>query len=176
MKQGTMLANFSQMGLVRMKTPAEPRTKAVEIDRMAKLTEEITGEPVGEGHWKSVLVGMLDPLTRQHTSSMMGSRHTVNDLKQTILEFTSNVVLDQSDAMQIGQVGEAAGGEQQGGWEHDGWEGEGVNALKKGGPKGGCFHCGGPHYAANCTKGKGKNAYKGKGKGAGGKGGKRWRQ
>ena len=31
----------------------------------------------------------------------------------------------------------------------------GINALK-GGPKGGCFHCGGPHYAANCPqKGKG---------------------
>ena len=78
MKQGTMLANFSQMGTVKMKTLAETRSKVFDIDRMAKLTEEATGEPVGEGHWKSVLVGMLDPLTRQHTSSMMGSKTAAN--------------------------------------------------------------------------------------------------
>ena len=84
----------------------------IDIDRMAKLTAEIAGEPVGDGYWKSVLVGMLDPLTRQHTSSMMGSKHSVQDLKQAILEFTSNVVLDASDAMQIGQVGETGREEQ----------------------------------------------------------------
>ena len=178
MKQGTMLANFSQMGLVKMKTPAETRSKVIDIDRMAKLTEEVAGEPVGEGHWKSVLVGMLDPVTRQHTSRMMGSQHSVHDLKQAILEFTSNVVIDQSDAMQIGQVGEAAQGGlaggaggaegEQGGWEAQGWDAEGAYALRKGGPKGGCFQCGGAHYAANCPKGKGKGNQKGKGKGGGG--------
>ena len=40
-----MLATFSQMGVVKMKTPAETRSKVIEIDRMAKLTAEITGEP-----------------------------------------------------------------------------------------------------------------------------------
>ena len=33
----------------------------------------------------------------------------------------------------------------------------GVNALKKGGPKGGCWQCGGAHYAQHCPKGKGKS-------------------
>ena len=42
-------------------------------------------------------------------------------------------------------------------------------------PAGGCFTCGGPHYAAECPdkpkgKGKGKDGGKGKGKGKGGKG------
>ena len=50
MKQGTMLATFSQLGLVKMKNPAETRSKVIDIDKMAKLTQEITGEPVGEGH------------------------------------------------------------------------------------------------------------------------------
>ena len=68
MKQGTMLANFSNLGMTKMKGPAETRSRVIDIDKMAKLTEEITGEPIGEGHWKSVLVGMLDPVTRQHTS------------------------------------------------------------------------------------------------------------
>ena len=105
MKQGTMLATFSQLGLTKMKNPAVTRSEVIDIDKMAKLTQEIMGEPVGEGHWISVLVGMLDPLTRQHTSSLMGSKTTVAELKQAILEFTSNVVLDNSDAMQLGQVG-----------------------------------------------------------------------
>merc|ERR1712218_526298 len=112
-----MLATFSQLGLVKMKSPAETRSKVIDIDKLAKLTQDITGEPIGEGHWKSVLVGMLDPLTRQHTPSLMGSKHSVAELKQAILEFTSSVVLDSADAMQLGRFGgqEGLGGEPAGG-------------------------------------------------------------
>ena len=34
--------------------------------------------------------------------------------------------------------------------------GKGGNAGGKAGPKGGCWQCGGNHYASNCPKGKGK--------------------
>ena len=61
MKQGTMLANFSSLGTSKCKNPTETRSRVIEIDRMAKMAHEITGHPVGDGHWKSVLVGMLDP-------------------------------------------------------------------------------------------------------------------
>ena len=61
MRQGTMLAGFSQLGLVKMKTPADTRSKVTEIDRAAKLAAEITGEPIGEGHFKSVLVACSIP-------------------------------------------------------------------------------------------------------------------
>ena len=45
--------------------------------------------------------------------------------------------------------------------------------MGKGGPKGWCWKCGGPHYASACPKGspKGGNQAKGKGKGFDGKGG-----
>ena len=94
-----MLTIFSKLGMTKIKTPAETRTRVPETDKMAKLTAEITGSPVGDGHWKSVLVGMLDPLVRQHVSSLMGSKHSAMELKMTILEFTSNVVLDAPDVM-----------------------------------------------------------------------------
>ena len=178
MKQGTMLANFSSLGTNKCKSPSETRSRVIEIDRMAQMTHEITGHPVGDGHWKSVLVGMLDPVTRQHTANLMGSKHTANDLKNAILEFTSNVVLD-DNAMNIGHIGERKTQdkqEDQGGGEGDAWgdwsgtsgwdPGDGANALGKGGPKGGCWHCGGPHYSNQCPKGKGKGAG-GKGKGGG---------
>ena len=43
---------------------------------------------------------------------------------------------------------------------------DGANALGKGGPKGGCWTCGGPHYSAQCPhKGNGKGGQTGKGKG-----------
>ena len=121
---------------------------------MAKLTQEIAGNPIGEGHWTSVQVGMPDPVSRQHTSSMMGSRHMAVDLKQAILEFTSNVLLDNADSMHIGGFGQAGdeptpGGEGGPDWWGDttpGWEPEttvdGLNALGKGAPKGGCWNCG----------------------------------
>ena len=43
MKQGTMLANFSQLGLQKMKTPAETRSRVIDIDKMAKVTVENNG-------------------------------------------------------------------------------------------------------------------------------------
>ena len=91
----------------------ETRSRVIEIDRMAKMTHEITGHPVGDGHWKSVLVGMLDPVTRQHTANLMGSKHSANDLKNAILEFTSNVVLD-DNAMNLGRIGENSTSDGQG--------------------------------------------------------------
>ena len=49
---------------------------------------------------------MMDPVTRQHTAHMMGFKHSSLDLKQAIVEFTSNMVfLGDSDAMQIGGFG-----------------------------------------------------------------------
>ena len=103
-----MLANFSQLGMTNMKTPAETRSRVIEIDKAAKLTQEITGEAIADSHFKSILVGMLDPLTRQHTSSYMGSNNTSEELKRAILEFTTNVVMDNNDAMQIGALGGTA--------------------------------------------------------------------
>ena len=102
MRQGLALASFSNLGTKRCTTPTETRSRAIEIGRAAKVTEDITGEPIGAGHWRSVLVNILDPLTRQHTTSMTGSDSSVQDLKRAILEFTGNVAIDK-DVMDIGR-------------------------------------------------------------------------
>ena len=39
-----------------------------EMDRKMNLVEDVTGEEVSEMHARSVLVGILDPVTRQHTA------------------------------------------------------------------------------------------------------------
>ena len=142
MRQGVALANFSNLGTKRCNTPAETRSRVIEIDRVARATQEVTGEPIGEGHWKSALVGMLDPVTRQHTASLMGSGTSVADLKRAILEFTANVSVDK-DIMDIGRVSqetEDGAGSRMGGdhWPTSGdWDTEaaGANAVGRGGPK-----------------------------------------
>ena len=50
MKQGTMPASFSNLGTQRMKSPAETRSRVIQVDNMAKLTQEVTGMPVGDDH------------------------------------------------------------------------------------------------------------------------------
>ena len=87
----------------------------IEIDKVAKLTQEIAGEAIGNSHFKSILVGMLDPLTRQHTSNLMGSNTSADDLKRAILELTTNAVLDSNDGMEIGAVGGQGGQGEPGG-------------------------------------------------------------
>ena len=96
---------------------------------------------------------------------------------------------EDKDAMEIDGV---EGREKEWDWPTDGWgeEGEeeaveGANGVKggkgKGGPKGGCYTCGGAHYQSNCPQGGGKGkgsskgmkgGDKGKGKGKGGMKGK----
>ena len=45
--RGQCLRPFSQFGLTKMETPAETRSKVIDIDKMAKLADEIAGEPAG---------------------------------------------------------------------------------------------------------------------------------
>ena len=142
MRQGVALASFSNLGQKRCNTPAETRTRVIEIDRVARATEEVTGETIGEGHWKSVLVQMLDPVTRQHTAALMGSGTSVADFKRAILEFTANVSVDK-DIMDIGRISqeteEGTGSRTEGGdWVTTGeWETEaaGANAVGRGVPR-----------------------------------------
>ena len=105
-RQGTMLANLSHLGQVQVKNPAETRSKLIEIDRMASVSQERTGDQIGEGHCMFALAGMFDPSTRQHTSCMVGAKHAALELEQSILDFTPNMVLGASYAMHIGGFGQ----------------------------------------------------------------------
>ena len=109
MRQGSVLAAFSSMGTNKCKNPAETRSRITEIDRAARLVQEVTGKDVDTNHYKSVLIGCMDQVTRTHTAKLMGNEHTGEDLKNAVLEFTSSVVVD-VDAMQLGQLGKGGDG------------------------------------------------------------------
>ena len=44
----------------RPKTPKETRMLMVELEEKVKKMEEITGDSIEDGHYKSVITGMMD--------------------------------------------------------------------------------------------------------------------
>ena len=48
-RQGTALATFSQPGLAQVKTLAEARSNVIDVDKIAKLAEDVTGKEAKEG-------------------------------------------------------------------------------------------------------------------------------
>ena len=72
---------------------------------------------ISDNHAKSVLVGILDPMTRQHTAMHHGGNTGYEKLKRVVLEFTNNVAGSDS-AMQVDQIAETFNEEQ--GQEHTG--------------------------------------------------------
>ena len=56
--------------------------------------------------FKSVLVGILDPLTRQHTVEYQALDRPSSELKMKLLAFCSNMAIT-TVPMQIGAVGTA---------------------------------------------------------------------
>ena len=83
------------------KSPGEIIALLTEMGRKMKLVEDVTGEEVSEMRARSALVGMLDPVTRQHTA--MSHSKSYGALKQIAQEFANNSTTGQ-EAMQIGRV------------------------------------------------------------------------
>ena len=174
-RQGIVMAEFSGMVARPAKNTSETVALITEMDRKMKLVEDISGEEVSDMHAKSVLVGILDPMTRQHTAMSHGK--AFNELKKIVQEFANNSMSGQ-EAMQIGRVQDGSPGENLGpeAWEaptssaqnEEIWgQSEGLNAM--GGQQ--CWNCKGfGHLSRDCPtakgKGKGKDS-KGFGKGKG---------
>ena len=69
-----------------------------------KLVEDVTREEVSEMHARSVLVEMLDPVTRQHTAMNHSKSYEV--LKKIVQEFANNWTTGQ-EAMQMDEMKQA---------------------------------------------------------------------
>ena len=72
--QGRVMCDITRMATRTAKTPADTRTLVTELERRTRLAEEVTGEKVPESLSKSVMVSMLDPLTRAHTTTFHGTK------------------------------------------------------------------------------------------------------
>ena len=189
-RQGVVIADFSGMVARPAKTPTETMALITEMEKKIKNVEDLTEEVISDMHMKSVLVGILDPMTRQHTA--MHHADDFHTLKKTVLEFANNATAN-VDAMQIGSLGGETIPAQD--WsQHEAEDGQGwercyhhLDALGKGGGVR-CYNCQGEgHIARNCPskgwspkgfgkggkaweppKGKGKGGFYGGGKGKGG--------
>ena len=73
-KRGQILCKLNAMIMSPAKSPADLVTLVLEMDQKIKTIEDITGEKVTKMHIHFVFVGILDPMTRQHTAM----RHCLN--------------------------------------------------------------------------------------------------
>ena len=62
------------------------------------------GDEVPEAMLRTAYVGILDPITRTHLTNFQGKETKPEILKQEILRFVSNAVVDHN-AMQVGSIG-----------------------------------------------------------------------
>ena len=88
-KQGQVLSDFAAMVMKPARTIAETRDIITELDRKMKLIRELTDEGVSDVHAKSILIGILDSMTR-HTASKQSDQFEA--FKDAVLEFTNAAV------------------------------------------------------------------------------------
>ena len=61
MRGAMTMSHFTDMVKKRARTPAESKTLLLEMDARARRVEEVTGEPIGNNHRMSVVMGLIDP-------------------------------------------------------------------------------------------------------------------
>ena len=64
-----------------------------------KVVRDLTDQGVSDMHARSVLIGILDPMTRQHTTNKL--YESFNVFKTAVLEFTTAAGMLQKDVSKL---------------------------------------------------------------------------
>ena len=100
--QGRVLAELGSMAGKPAKTPSETRTLLLDMEKSVKLVQDVTGSGIDTLHKKSIVLGILDPTTRQHTTQYHGSSTPYAEFVTKIREFVNSVAGSSGkDAMHI---------------------------------------------------------------------------
>ena len=177
-KQGIILAEFSGMARKPATSPGELDAMMTEMAKKIWMIEKMIpcqdgNSPISSLLKKSVLAGIVNPMTRHHTATHHGE--SFEELLKVVLGFANNAVAHNGpSSMQIGSCQDHQHEEKRGAaadwfgvWAGK-WQRQRMDARmaslkgKFKGPKGGCFICGGHHYAANCSTGRGNGKGHGK--------------
>ena len=85
-RQGQVLSDFVSMVSKPAKTIGETRDLITEMERKLKVIRDLTREGVSDIHAKSVLTGIIDPMTRQHMT--MNATDGYDEFRRKVIEFT----------------------------------------------------------------------------------------
>ena len=66
----------------------ETQELLTEVERRMKMVRDLTDHGVSDMHARSVLIGIFDPMTRQHTANKLSESFEV--FKTAVLEFTNS--------------------------------------------------------------------------------------
>ncbi len=115
-RQGRALNELTDMIKKPAKTTEDTRQMIVELMEKIRIAEELAEEGLSDAHRKSILVGIMDPLTRQHTA--MCVKENFEELKKKVLEFVTNASATRRTPMQLGQIGS----QEEQDWQYPEWE------------------------------------------------------
>ena len=96
-RQGQVLADFAVMVIKPARSIGETWELLTEMERRMKILRDLTDQGVSDMHVRSVLVGILDPMTRQHTASAHKQSESFEVFKTAVLEFTNAAGMSQKD-------------------------------------------------------------------------------
>ena len=77
-----------------------------------RRVEEVTGEPIGNNHRMSVVMGLIDPESMKHTAAYGEVNMSAVVLQKKVIEFASlmSTSVKGSDAMDLGRLDGATQG------------------------------------------------------------------